>query len=160
MPISIPIVHARDAARCRQPASSPSLSKGSINESGCAVPAFTGQSLTRLRRLSELQYEADELRRKLRTSESSSCLASPIAVLTAAVDMGGTPESLAASMSPRRPPGYLNPVPVTPANIHPTPVLPQEGSVMRTGGRTLARTLNGVLVEAEEIDDIFQLFVP
>ncbi|KAL1964856.1 hypothetical protein VTN77DRAFT_6358 [Rasamsonia byssochlamydoides] len=115
------------------------------------------------KRLSELEHEAEELRRKLRNSESSNSLASPIAVLTAAAEMGVAPGNLAAippATSPPHSSGYLNPTaPPVPVDLRPPAVLQNgEGPGMRSGAKTLARTLNGVRVEGEEIDDIFQLF--
>lgn len=116
------------------------------------------------RRLSELERETEELRRKLRASESSSGVASPIAVLTAAAEMGVAPGNLAATpsaSSPPRPSGYLNPTgPPVSMNLRPSGVLQNgDGPGTHAGDRTLARTLNGVRVEGEEIDDIFQLCV-
>lgn len=109
------------------------------------------------RRLSDLERESEELRRKLRASQSADPHPSPIALLTAAAEMGvlsgpgsdalpGPPPAPAASY----PPQLL--APTTLENGTPGPAL--EG-----GDTTKPRSLNGVQVRGEEIDDLFQLFV-
>ncbi|KAH8690603.1 putative C6 transcription factor [Talaromyces proteolyticus] len=110
------------------------------------------------KRLSELQHETEELRKKL-VSGRINTLASPIAVLTTAAEMSRTPESLRVSTpsgSPPQPTTRLERSRIVPANIRPVPVLSAELPMVE--GETQARTLNGITVEAEEINDLFQLF--
>jgi hypothetical protein len=160
MHISILIAPVRDAARHRLAVSFPNPSNGSTSESKCSRQSEE-QALTVARRLSELQSEADELRRKLRTGDSSSRLESPLAVRTAVPELRGTPESLVAitpATSPPRRYGYENVAPLATVNMIPSQVLPQEGHLLPASDSTLARTLNGIRIESDEIDDIFKLY--
>jgi hypothetical protein len=159
MHISILIAPVRDVARHRLAASFPNPSNGSTSESKSSRQS-EDQTLTVARRFSELQSEADELRRKLRTGDSSR-LESPLAVRTAVPELRGTPESLVAitpATSPPRRYGYENVAPLATVNMIPSPVFPQEGHLLPTSDSTLARTLNGIRIESDEIDDIFKLY--
>lgn len=112
-------------------------------------------------RLSELEQETIELRRKLRSSENNNSLSSPIAMLTAAAEMGVAPGNAAdmpALSPPQCPVGYTQPV-APRVDIVPPPVpRPENGPEVRPSERSIARTLNGVQVSGEEIDEIFRLF--
>jgi hypothetical protein len=105
------------------------------------------------RRLSELEKESEELRRKLRTSHSTeSPNPSPIALLTAAAEMGVREEPSAGGdldipTSQVAAPTY----PLT--TTGPAPVW-TEGT---TGDITKSRSVNGVWVTGEEVDELFQL---
>jgi len=111
------------------------------------------------RRLSELERESEDLRRKLRATQPGDLNPhpSPIALLTAAAEMGahsraGSHSISGSSHSPldAYSPHLLAPNGLTHATPAPAPAL--DG-----GGTTKARRLNGVQVQAGEIDDLFQL---
>ncbi|KAJ5217961.1 uncharacterized protein N7498_000060 [Penicillium cinerascens] len=105
------------------------------------------------KRISDLERESEDLRRKLRASQPAGPHPSPIALLTAAAEMGvHTPASDALSGSPQPLPSYppqLLP-PTGLENGAPVPAL--------DGDTTKPRTLNGIQVSGEEADDLFQLF--
>lgn len=102
------------------------------------------------------------MRRKLRSSENNNSLSSPIAMLTAAAEMGVAPGNAAdmpALSPPQCPVGYTQPV-APRVDIVPPPVpRPENGPEVRPSERSIARTLNGVQVSGEEIDEIFRLYV-
>lgn len=114
-----------------------------------------------IRRLSELEQETDELRRKLRSSENNS-LSTPIAMLTAAAEMGvdsGNSADIPALSPPQISVGYTQPA-VPRVDVVPPPVpRPENGPEGRASEQSIARTLNGVEVTGEEIDEIFRLYV-
>lgn len=115
------------------------------------------------RRLSELEQETDELRRKLRTSEARSSISSPIAMLTAAAQMEnviGSGENQSALPSSQDSLGYSQPAITQPALFPPSmPLSVDSVSGSRGSDRTLPRTINGIKLTSDEIDDIFQLYV-
>ncbi|KAJ9190804.1 transcriptional regulator family: Fungal Specific TF [Paecilomyces variotii] len=114
------------------------------------------------KRLSELEQETDELRRKLRTSEARSSISSPIAMLTAAAQMEnviGSGENQSALPSSQDSLGYSQPAITQPALFPPSmPLSVDSVSGSRGSDRTLPRTINGIKLTSDEIDDIFQLF--
>ncbi|KAJ5732403.1 hypothetical protein N7493_003884 [Penicillium malachiteum] len=109
------------------------------------------------KRLSDLERESAELRQKLRTSQSADPHPSPIALLTAAAEMGvhAGPRSDTLSgpsqVSPESYPLQL----LAPSSLGsgtPGPALENASHV------TLSRTLNGVEVSSQEIDDLFAIY--
>ncbi|KAJ5354396.1 uncharacterized protein N7496_012829 [Penicillium cataractarum] len=110
------------------------------------------------KRLSELERESEDLRRKLRASQPTdlSPHPSPIALLTAAAEMGAhsRPGSNSVSVSSNAPLDAYSPHLLAPNGLtHMTPAPALDG-----GGTTKSRSLNGVQVQGEEIDDLFRLF--
>lgn len=115
------------------------------------------------RRLSELERESEDLRRKLRVSRSADPQPSPIALLTAAAEIAPRSETNSDSISatpsippPSYPPQLLAPNGLgisssTPAPA-PTPVSGIDGDTTRS------RSLHGIEVFGDEIDDLFQLY--
>ncbi|KAJ6134731.1 hypothetical protein N7523_001053 [Penicillium sp. IBT 18751x] len=103
------------------------------------------------KRISDLERESEDLRRKLRASQPADPHLSPIALLTAAAEMGvRTPASDTLSETqppPSYPPQLL--APMGPEHRIPGPVC---------DGDTKSRTLNGIQISAQEIDDLFQIF--
>lgn len=108
----------------------------------------------RCRRLSELEQESEELRRKIRSSQDVEPHPSPIALLTAAAEMEGRAGPATASLptSSDVPPISHSPNLPLPAHQNPGPEL--EGADL-----TKSRMLNGTRVTGEEIDDMFTLYV-
>lgn len=115
------------------------------------------------RRLSELQLETDELRRRLRSSQSSNPEPSPIAMLTAAAEMSNEPTRNVADLqsSDQYPTPASSHAPQSiPAFIFgPTIPKPEPVSRDRATDPTKPRILNNITVTAAEIDDIFDLCV-
>lgn len=111
------------------------------------------------RRLSELERESEDLRRKLRASQPAdlSPHPSPIALLTAAAEMGAhsRPGSNSVSVSSHAPLDSYSPHLLAPNGL--THTTPAPASALDGGGTTKPRSLNGVQVQAGEIDDLFQL---
>ncbi|KAJ5157887.1 uncharacterized protein N7482_008987 [Penicillium canariense] len=110
------------------------------------------------KRISELERESEDLRRKLRASQPADPdpHPSPIAPLTAAAELGvhSGPRSDSISASSHAPLDSYSPRLLAPNGLtHTTPAPALEGD-----GTTKPRNLNGVQVQAEEIDDLFQLF--
>ncbi|KAI9935048.1 hypothetical protein MW887_000669 [Aspergillus wentii] len=113
-------------------------------------------------RLSELEHETDELRRKLRSSASTDPHPSPIALLTAAAEMGVHSESSGGDLQLSTPPNHPQ------ASSYPQQLLspgcsdPSLGRVEtptdRVADPTISRTLNNIEVTGEEIDEMFHLF--
>ncbi|KAL2847050.1 hypothetical protein BJX68DRAFT_240170 [Aspergillus pseudodeflectus] len=105
------------------------------------------------KRLSELERESEDLRRKLRASQSADLNPSPIPPLTATTDLTSRTESDSGLM-----PGESH----TPPPSYPSPLLAPSGmgNASLTPGpvATRARILRGVEVRPDEIDDLFQLF--
>lgn len=122
------------------------------------------------RRLSQLEHEAEELRKRLNGNHDSrprNRIMSPIGVglLNGLTDLSHTPQSLGSSSttgaSPAQP---IDPLAVNqqslPINARPAPVvIHATTSPAGSDGPTQARTLKGVVVDAGEIDDIFQMQV-
>nr|ANF07292.1 C6 transcription factor 2 [Paecilomyces fulvus] len=113
-------------------------------------------------RLSELEQETDELRQKLRSSETCKSISSPIAMLTAAAEMdidtgnGGNQSSVLPSQVSL---SYTHPAIPQPALLPPSMSLPPDSvSGTRGSDRAIPRILSGVRVTGDEIDEIFQLF--
>ncbi|KAJ5894902.1 hypothetical protein N7495_006593 [Penicillium taxi] len=104
------------------------------------------------KRLSDLERESDELRRKLRTSESTDPHSSPISLLTAAAEMGirTGPGIDVASVPSRAPTDSYTSQLRSLTHEMPRPVLGTN--------TTKNRNLNDILVTSEEIDDLFQIF--
>ncbi|RAK79163.1 Zn(II)2Cys6 transcription factor [Aspergillus fijiensis CBS 313.89] len=112
-------------------------------------------------RLSELEQETDELRRKLRCDRSESLQQSPIAMLTAAAEMGvhSTPAA-----------GHLNlpPQPHITSNPYHSQLTPQMSPALsypqmqvvpvEVSDPTEPRTLKTVKLTGSEIDELFRLF--
>ncbi|KAJ5579540.1 uncharacterized protein N7459_005525 [Penicillium hispanicum] len=110
------------------------------------------------KRLSELERESDELRQKLRASHPADPHPSPIALLTAAAEMDVHSASGSDSISvpSQVPPDSYPPQLLAPAGLpHDTP---EPGPVLEGCDPTKPRSLNGVEVSSEEIDDLFRLF--
>ncbi|KAJ5937586.1 hypothetical protein N7454_003928 [Penicillium verhagenii] len=110
------------------------------------------------RRLSDLQRESEELRRKLRASQPADPHPSPIALLTAAAELGsrGDPHSSSLPSSSHVSPDSYPPQLLAPSSLGsgtPAPALDNNDA-----SATLARTLNGVELTKNEIDDLFQLY--
>lgn len=113
----------------------------------------------RCRRLSELERESEDLRRKLRASQPTDPHPSPIDLLTAAAGMGvrtGSASGPASgvSQSPHIPPPSYPPQLLAPNSGGDRPSAP----ALESGGLTKSRSLNGVQVQGEEIDDLFQMY--
>ncbi|PYI18069.1 C6 zinc finger domain protein [Aspergillus violaceofuscus CBS 115571] len=111
-------------------------------------------------RLSELEHETDELRRKLRRSHSESLQQSPIAMLTAAAEMGvhSTPTAGHLNLPPQQ--HTTNPYhsQLTP-QMSPTLSYPQMEVVpVEVSDPTEPRTLKNVKLTGAEIDELFRLF--
>ncbi|RAL15005.1 Zn(II)2Cys6 transcription factor [Aspergillus homomorphus CBS 101889] len=112
-------------------------------------------------RLSKLEQETDELRRKLRSSHSESLPQSPIALLTAAAEMGvhsaSTGTDLPLTTQPHASPIALYPqiLPQTSlASADPrTDVVSQHAP-----SPTAPRTLKNVRLTGSEIDELFKIF--
>ncbi|KAJ5641341.1 hypothetical protein N7490_005341 [Penicillium lividum] len=106
------------------------------------------------RRLSDLQRESEELRRKLRASQPADPHPSPIALLTAAAELGSRPDPQGASYpSSQATPDVYPPQLLAPSSLGsgtPAPAFDNDA--------TLPRTLNGIELTSQEIDDLFQLF--
>ncbi|OGM47736.1 Zn(II)2Cys6 transcription factor [Aspergillus bombycis] len=113
-------------------------------------------------RLSELEHETDELRKRLRSSQSALPQPSPIAMLTAAAEMGvhstGVEVGLHLTPQSQSPPASCAETSVPSVSLRPP--LPRVGYTLgeRVSDPTVPRTLSGVEVTGEEIDEIFQLF--
>lgn len=110
-----------------------------------------------------MEQETNELRKKLRSSQSVVPEPSPIAMLTAAAEMDQeaatnvpdynlTPQSQSPSLSQHHP---------LPRSISLGPTLPriEAGPGDRLSDPTVPRVLNNVTVVGEEIDEIFELCV-
>ncbi|BDD61279.1 hypothetical protein MAP00_006338 [Monascus purpureus] len=107
-------------------------------------------------RLSNLQQEAEELRRKLRASQSSENIhSSPMAMLTAAAELGEHPTSNGPA-AVHLPSVSAYPLPHAYSSSQEARV--ETATVRRNTEPTTSRTLNGVTLTGEEVDDIFQLF--
>ncbi|KAJ5999685.1 hypothetical protein N7481_000094 [Penicillium waksmanii] len=113
------------------------------------------------KRMSELQQESEDLRRKLRVSHPVDPHPSPIALLTAAAEMAPRSEPNSDSMSgtpnislPSYPPQLLAPngLEISPSTPAPAPAPALEGDTTRS------RSLHGVEVRGDEIDDLFHIF--
>jgi hypothetical protein len=111
--------------------------------------------------MSELEEESENLRRKLRASHPADPHPSPIALLTAAAEMAPRSEPNSDSMSgtpniptPSYPPQFLAPngLGISPSTPAPAPAL--------EGDTTRSRSLHGVEVRGEEIDDLFHMCDP
>ncbi|KAB8219805.1 C6 zinc finger domain protein [Aspergillus novoparasiticus] len=113
-------------------------------------------------RLSELEQETDELRKRLRSSQSVPSQSSPIAMLRAAAELGvhstGNEVGLHLTPQSQSPPASYAKTSVPTLSLGPplprVECTPRE----RVSDPTVSRTLSGVEVTGEEIDDIFQLF--
>ncbi|QRD89666.1 Zn(II)2Cys6 transcription factor [Aspergillus flavus] len=113
-------------------------------------------------RLSELEQETDELRKRLKSSQSVLSQPSPIAMLTAAAELGvhftGNAVGLDLTPQSQSPPASYAETSVPSLSLGPP--LPQVECTPgeRASDPTVPRTLDGVEVTGEEIDEIFQLF--
>ncbi|RHZ63781.1 fungal specific transcription factor domain-containing protein [Aspergillus thermomutatus] len=158
--------HAQDAKSIRLNVSFQTLFEGNINAS---------------MRRAELEQEANELRQQLQlqAAPAPGHHASPIAMLTAAAEMGVHSASSEVALSLPTPPAPALPTPpasgpspscgaAPPVQSYAQQVLssgcleaPLAQADIESGNRlepTVPRTLNNVTVEAAEIDDLFQLF--
>lgn len=123
-------------------------------------------NLTMYRRLSQLEHEAEELRKRLNGNNDTrprNRLMSP-AVLNGMTDLSHTPQSLGSSTTGTSPTQSIDPLAIYqqsyPVNARPAPVVLQAiTSPAGSDGPTQARSLKGVIVDAGEIDDIFQMSV-
>jgi hypothetical protein len=112
------------------------------------------------RRLSELESEAGELRRQLQASDTNERYAAslpssargPTPQTGLGNDHGRSSEFVSTSTT-EYPIGFAQPAL--------TPITPGEQSILQDrahlGDATLPRVLNGITVEASEIDDIFEM---
>lgn len=117
------------------------------------------------RRLSQLEHEAEELRKKVHgnnSRHSGNRITSPTGVLNAIADLSHTPQSLGSSSATTG----ASPDPLAVhqqtllINARPAPVvLHATTSPAGSDGPTQARTLKGVRVDAGEIEDIYHLSV-
>ncbi|KAJ5233137.1 hypothetical protein N7468_006093 [Penicillium chermesinum] len=111
------------------------------------------------KRLSDLQRESDELRQRLQTWQSVDPDPSAgMSLLTAAAEIGGRggPSSDSFSMSPQVSSESYTPQLLAPHGL--TSTTPAPVPAPNANVPTLPRTLNGVQVAANEIDDLFDLF--
>ena len=120
------------------------------------------------RRLSELQHETAELRRKLRSSSTSDAQQSPISMLTVAAEIGVHGPNSGTDL-PLTPQSHI----VPPVSYHQRRTTPSnrdiEPSMTRTVGHNIlvdytpdpteSRVLNNIDVSGSEIDQLFELFV-
>lgn len=160
---------ARDVARSAQTALYRIPSNENTSASECSdAKQLPQETLTPCRRLSQLQHEAEELRKQLGSDRGSNNnrLASPIAVLTAAAEMSRTPESLNAytpAISSPQSSIRVDAPQIIPSNVRPPPVVPvvaREMPIAHSDGETQPRSLNSaVQIEGGEINDIFQMSV-
>ncbi|KAJ5085086.1 hypothetical protein N7532_009857 [Penicillium argentinense] len=111
------------------------------------------------KRMSRLEQESEDLRRKLRASQPADPHPSPIALLTAAAEMGSRSEPNSDSLSgtPHIPPPSYPPQLLAPNGFGVSPSAPGPGPAME-GDTTRAQSLHGVEVRSDEIDDLFHLF--
>ncbi|KAJ6172773.1 hypothetical protein N7470_001840 [Penicillium chermesinum] len=110
------------------------------------------------KRLSDLQRESDELRQRLQTWQSVDPDPSAgMSLLTAAAEIGGRggPSSDSFSMSPQVSSESYTPQLLAPHGL--TSTTPAPVPAPNANVPTLPRTLNGVQVAANEIDDLFDL---
>lgn len=114
--------------------------------------------------MSQLEHEAEELRKRLNTNNNK--VDSPIGVLNGIPDLSHTPQSLGSSSTIGTSPSQtLDPLSVQQSqslliNARPAPVVVQATtSPAHSDGPTQMRTVKGVRIDANEIDDIFQLCV-
>lgn len=113
-------------------------------------------------RLSELEHETDELRRKLGT-QNVNPQSSPIAILTAAAEMGVHREGTNAGDIQLPPPSqpsissYSQQM-MSLACLGPSIPRIESDSESRSDP-TSSQTLNGITITGQEIDEIFQLCV-
>uniref|UniRef100_A0A093VB23 Regulatory protein LEU3 n=1 Tax=Talaromyces marneffei PM1 TaxID=1077442 RepID=A0A093VB23_TALMA len=116
------------------------------------------------KRLSQLEHETEELRKKLHSNnnirQSGNRITSPIGVVNGIGDLSHSPQSLGSSSTTSASPDSLAVHQRSlPINARPAPVvIHATTSLAGSEGPTQARTLKGVRVDAGEIDDIFQLF--
>ena len=165
MPISILIALALGASRSRRNVYSPVVSEERTSASSSCLSNFKNSIywiLTRfIRRLSDLQQETNDLRRRLKSSQSSTNPhPSPISMLTAAAELGASPansEPTTLQMSPISP--YPQPMLSRVCSSPEEPRAELASSGEQAADITLTRTLNGVEVTGFEIDEIFQLCV-
>lgn len=110
------------------------------------------------RRMSELQQESEDLRRKLRASHPADPHPSPIALLTAAAEMAPRSEPNSDSMSgtPNIPPPSYPPQLLAPNGLGISPSTPAPAPALE-GDTTRSRSLHGVEVRGDEIDDLFHM---
>ncbi|PLB38867.1 fungal specific transcription factor domain-containing protein [Aspergillus candidus] len=119
------------------------------------------------RRMSELQHETNELRRKLRSSSASDVQQSPIAMLTVAAEMGVHGSSSGTDL-PLTPQSHI----VPPVSYHQRQTTPSNGgiepSLTRMVGQimpadyaldpTESRALDNIDLSGSEINELFELF--
>ncbi|PYH93964.1 C6 zinc finger domain protein [Aspergillus ellipticus CBS 707.79] len=113
------------------------------------------------KRLSELEQETDELRQRLRFTQSNDPRPSPIAMLTAAAEM--EVHSVPRGGDLTLPPGSQTPSVENQQQLLPSINLePLRGPGMDPGIRALdpteARAVNNVHLTGSEIDEMFQIF--
>lgn len=107
------------------------------------------------RRLSDLQRESEELRQRLRASQPADPQPSPIALLTAAAELGGRSGPQSDTLSGH---SHVSPETYPPQLLAPSSLSSgTPGPALETNDVTLSRTLNGVEVTGQEIDDLFEL---
>ncbi|GLA64918.1 hypothetical protein AtubIFM56815_008065 [Aspergillus tubingensis] len=114
------------------------------------------------KRLSELEQETDELRRRLRYTQPDPSRPSPIAMLTAAAEMGVNPTTAEGNLIFHAQ-SHTPPVEGS-QHILPSPGLgpslpgPEMVSGVRAPDATEPRSLNNVYLTGSEIDELFQIF--
>lgn len=111
------------------------------------------------RRMSQLEHEAEELRKRL-TGNDPRRVTSPGGILNRAIDTSITPQSLGSVTPATSPSKSVDPLSTQAMPIHarPAPIVLPLPAPVQSDGVTQARTLKGTRVEAHEIDEIFQLF--
>ncbi|GLA38218.1 hypothetical protein AnigIFM63309_005224 [Aspergillus niger] len=113
-------------------------------------------------RLSELEQETDELRRRLRYAQPDPSRPSPIAMLTAAAEMGVNSAAVEGDLAFHTQ-SHTPPVEDS-QHVLPSPGLgpPLPGPGMISGVRapdaTEPRSLNNIYLTGSEIDELFQIF--
>ncbi|GKZ58544.1 hypothetical protein AnigIFM49718_004369 [Aspergillus niger] len=114
------------------------------------------------KRLSELEQETDELRRRLRYAQPDPSRPSPIAMLTAAAEMGVNSAAVEGDLAFHTQ-SHTPPVEDS-QHVLPSPGLgpPLPGPGMISGVRapdaTEPRSLNNIYLTGSEIDELFQIF--
>ncbi|GKZ24266.1 hypothetical protein AbraIFM66951_002276 [Aspergillus brasiliensis] len=114
------------------------------------------------KRLSELEQETDELRRRLRYTQSDPSRPSPIAMLTAAAEMEVNSTAVEGDLvfqTQSQTPPFEDSQHVIPSpGLGPPLPGPEMVSSVRTPDATEPRSLNNVYLTGSEIDELFQNF--
>lgn len=104
-----------------------------------------------LRRLEGLEREKEQLRQQLQASQQANPHFTPIALLTAAAEMG-------VPIEPKDDPsGSWQDPPVSYPQQHIAPANSLSSLTLEGPDVTRSRTLKGVTVTGQEIDDLYQL---